>query len=53
MSKKREKEIEKVKERESEGGRGGGVLELGNGSEETLCIGGGGLGWQKEDREWK
>jgi len=28
------------------------VSELGNGSEETLCIGGG-LGWQKEDREWK
>jgi len=37
-----------VRERERERER-----ELGNESEETLCIGGGGLGWQKEDREWK
>jgi len=29
------------------------VSKLGSGSEETLCVGGGGLGWQKEDRGWK
>lgn len=26
------------------------TTELGSGSEEILCVGGGGLGWQKEDR---
>lgn len=29
------------------------MSELGSGSEETLCVAGGGLGWQKEDRGWK
>lgn len=48
------RERKRARERQNDSGREKeGVLELGNGSEETLCIGGSGLGWQKEDRVWK